>query len=166
MIGFSSLGRWRPEALLAAADRLEQGQSVPHFGHLHDVPPVVDALRHAAAQVGTARDRAFELADQIVARGWTFRAAENEVIIQEMVATAVTYERLDHIETLMGIYVDNMATALTDVEVALNELYFVIATARRDPNARVHPGLPRRLRSGRRTCRDRRRDPWSWCWDR
>lgn len=168
MIGFRSLGRWRPEALLEAADRLEGGRAFPHFGHLYDVPMVVDALRQTAAQVAVARTRAIDTADQIFAQGWGFTAARNEVVIRESVVTVVTYEELDRIEDLMGEYGVAMASSLTDVEIALDELYAVIDAARRDPNARARPRMQRSLRpvSGGRGCRDRRRDPWSWCWDR
>ncbi len=168
MIGFRSLGRWRPEALLEAADRLEGGRAVPHFGHLYDVPMVVDALRHTAAQVTVARTRAIDTADRIFAQGWRFTTARDEVVIRETVATVVTYEELDRIEELMGIYGVNMAVALTDVEIALDELYTVIEAARRDPYARARPRMQRPLRpaSGGRVCRNRRRDPWPLCCDR
>lgn len=168
MIGFRSLGRWRPEVLLEAADRLEGGRLVPHFGHLYDVPMVIDALRHTAAQVTVARARAIDTADRIFAQGWRFTTARNEVVIQEIVATVITYEELDRIEEMMGIYGFSMAAALTDVEIALDDLYAVIEAARRDPNARVRPRVQRPLRpsSGGRTCRNRRQDPWPWCWDR
>lgn len=168
MIGFRSLGRWRPEAMLEAAACLAGGRAVPHFGHLYDVPMVVDALRHAAGQVTAARDRAIDTADRILAQGWKFTTARNEVVIQEMVATVVTYDELDHIEDLMGIYGVNLAVALTDVEIALDELYAVIESARRDPNARARLRIRRPLRPapGGRACRNRRRDPWPWCWDR
>ena len=167
MISFGSLGRWRPEALLAAADGLERGRAVPHFGHLHDVPVVVDALRHAAAQVTVARTRAIDTADRILAQGWRFTTARNEVVIQEMAATVVTYEEIDRIEDLMGIYGVNLAVALTDVEIALDELYAVIEAARRDPNVRARPRVQRPLRpasTGRGP--GSRRDPWPRCWDR
>lgn len=129
---------------------------------------VVDALRHTAARVRLARARAIDAADRSFAQGWRFTTARNEVVIQETVATLVTYEELDRIEDLMGIYGANMAVALTDVEIALDELYAVIEAARRDPNARVQPRVQRRLRpsSGGQACRNRRWVPWPWCWDR
>jgi hypothetical protein len=168
MIGFRSLGRWRSEALLEAADRLEGGHAVAHFGHLHNVPVVVDALRHAAELVGAARNRAFETADLILAQGWRFRAAGNEVVVQEVIATEITYDELERIEDQMGVYAGAMADALTDIEIALDELYAVIEAARRAPDARGRPQVRRPLRptSAGRACRDRRRDPWPWCWDR
>lgn len=168
MIGFRSLGRWRPEALLEAADGLEEGHAVPHFGHLYNVPAVVDALRHAAAQVKLARTRAIETAGLIFAQGWRFRAAGSEVLVQDVVAAMITCDELDRIEDLMGEYAGAMADALTDVEIALRELYVVIEAARRDPNARARPRIRRALRpaSGGRACRNHRPDPWPWCWDR
>jgi hypothetical protein len=153
MIGFRSLGRWRPESLLEAADHLEEGRAVAHFGHLYHVPVVVAALRHAADQVRLGRTRAFETADRIFAQGWTFRAAGGEVVIQEKVATAVTYEQLDSIERLLDIYAVNMAVALTEVETALNELYAVIGAARRDPDARARPRRDVKASQTRRSAR-------------
>ncbi|MFI5623486.1 hypothetical protein ACIA03_08480 [Nocardioides sp. NPDC051685] len=168
MISFRSLGRWRPEALLVAADGLEGGFAVPHFGHLYDVPMVVDALRRAAVQVEVARTRAIDTADRIFAHGWRFTTIGNEVVIQEMAASVVTYEELDRIEVLMGIYGATMAVALTDVEIALDELYAVLEAARRHPNARARPRVQRPLRTSStgRACRDRRRDRWPCGWDR
>lgn len=168
MIGFTSLGRWRPEAFLAAADHLEDGRTVPHFGHLYDVPTVVDALRHTAGQVEAARCRAIETAERIVAHGWRFTTASGEVVVQGSVATAVTWEEFDRIEDLMGTYGADMAVALTDVERALDDLYAVIQTARRDPGARARPRIWRPLRpeSDSRARRRRRRDLSPWCRDR
>lgn len=155
--------------MLAAADRLEEGGTIPNFGHLHNVVAVVGALRHAARQVRSARARALETADLIVAKGWGFLVADGDIVVRETSVTVITYDtELDRVEDLMSEYAAAMAAALTDVELALDELQTVIDASRRDPNARAHPrprGPLRPTFSGP-ACRDRRHDPWSRCWDR
>ncbi|GGU38776.1 hypothetical protein [Nocardioides albus] len=169
MVPFDELGRWRPDALLGAADRLEDGDTIPHFGHLYNVAAVVEALRHAAVQIRSARARALGTADLIVARGWGFQIAGSDVVVQETSRTVITYDdELDRVEELMSEYAGAMADALTELGVALDELYAIIDASRRDPNRRSRLGVPRRPRppsTGRR-CRDRPRDPWPRCWDR
>ncbi|MGH3349547.1 MAG: hypothetical protein ACRDPS_02690 [Nocardioides sp.] len=169
MIPIDDLGRWRPDALLGAADRIEEGGAIPHFGHIHAVAAVVDAIRHAARQIQSARARALEAADLIVAKGWGFHDVDGDIVVRETSTTVITYDaELDRVEDLMSEYAAAMAAALTDVGIALDELQAVIDASRRDPNARAHPGARRPLRpiSSGPAYRDRRHDPWPWCWDR
>lgn len=69
MLNFNALRRWRPEVLLAVADRLESGHQVKALGHLYRVEPVIIALRHAAMQVQAARIDARAGSDQVFGRG-------------------------------------------------------------------------------------------------
>lgn len=169
MIPFDDLGRWRPDALLGAADQLGEGGTIRHFGHLHDVDAVVRALRHTARKVRAARARALETADLIAAEGWGFHVADGDIVVRETSTTVITYDAdLDRVEDLMTAYASTMADALSDIGIALDDLQAVIVASRRDPHARAHPGPRRPLRptySGPAR-RDRRNDPWSWCWDR
>lgn len=169
MIPFDDLGRWRPDALLWAADRLEDGETVHHFGHLHDVTAVIDALRHAATQIRAARVRAIETAETVTAQGWGFQIVGDDVVVQEKTTSVVTYgAELDRVEDLMAEYAGTIAGALTEIGVALDDLQAVIGASRQDPSARAHrrPRRPLRTTFPGPACRDHRRDPWPGCWER
>lgn len=160
MFDFKALGRWRPDTLTAAADYLEAGRPLPHFGHLYNVSAVVEALRHCAARLRLVRIHAYEAAGVIFEQGWEFREEGDSIMVRGIGATNMACDSdLDHVDDLMTDYAANLADALTDAHTIAHDLRAVVRASTRDPNERLRVRAHRPLRpdSGGRVHRHRHR---------